>query len=180
MAQHYAFQQYGKDHMARASSKDVPISFKQSIEICSHLRYKSLQDAKSILERVLQLKQAIPFRRFQNGLGHKPGMASGRYPINACSAFLKLLNSVEANAQQKGLNTSNLKLVHLIAQQATRPFHYSRHRGRQMKAAHLEVVVEERKSPAKEQKQRRQQAQQTPRQQPGQQQKATPAPEALA
>lgn len=129
--------------MARAASKDVPISFKQSIEICSFLRKKELQAAKKLMEKAIAKKSPVPFRRFTNGLGHKHGMASGRYPVKACTRFLQLLSSAEANAQQKGLNTSRLMVIHAAAQKASKQYHASRQRGRVMKMSHIEVVVQE-------------------------------------
>ncbi|MBI1970751.1 50S ribosomal protein L22 [Candidatus Woesearchaeota archaeon] len=146
MAQHYAFQGYDAGRMARASTKDVPVSVRHSIEICTYLRRKNLQMAKALLQDVLEKKRAVPFRRFTNGVGHKKGMASGRYPVKACKYFLELMNSVETNAQQKGLNTANLYLTHLIAQKGATQFHFSRQRGRTMKSTHLEVVVEEKQA----------------------------------
>ncbi|MBI5880864.1 50S ribosomal protein L22 [archaeon] len=112
----YAFQGLNKELIARAVARDVEASTKQSIEICNYLRHRKLAQAKATLERVILKEQAIPFKRFMNALGHKPGMASGRYPIKASKIFLKLLESVEANAQTKGLNTSNLEIVHICCQ----------------------------------------------------------------
>ena len=68
--------------MAKAISKDLGISTKVSIEISNFLRGKKTQEAKSILERVLKKKQAIPFKRFTDGVGHRKGanIAAGRFP----------------------------------------------------------------------------------------------------
>jgi large subunit ribosomal protein L22 len=140
----YSFQNFNKELMSRAVGRDLEISSKQSIEICNYLRHRKLQQAKRTLERVMEKKQAIPFTRFTNGLGHRPGkMSSGRYPIKASTAILNLLESVEANAQTKGLNTGELEIVHISAQRAARPMHYGRHHGRQFKRTHIEIVVQE-------------------------------------
>jgi large subunit ribosomal protein L22 len=108
------------------------------------LRYKELAKAKTEVEQIMTMKKALPFKRFTNGLGHKPGrMASGRYPINACEAFLKLLNSVEANASNLTLG-NDLKIVHLVAQRGNNDFRWGRRQRRQMrKNTHIEVVVKE-------------------------------------
>ena len=143
MEQHYSFEGYEKTNMARACGRDLPISMKHAMEICSLLKKKRLSDAKKILERVVQFKQAVPFKRFTNGYGHKPGMCAGAYPIKASTMILELLNSVESNAQQKGLHTGDLSIIHFRAQKGSRTMHPSRFRGRRMKVTHVEVVVRE-------------------------------------
>ncbi len=140
----YAFQGFDKDLMARAMGRDLSISSKQAIEICSYLRNKPLARAKVILQNVIVKKEAIPFRRFTNAVGHRKGpLGAGRYPMKASKAILALLESAETNAQTKGLNTGQLEIVHICAHRAHAPVHYGRQRGRQFKRSHVEVVVKE-------------------------------------
>ena len=147
----YSHQDYNKETMARAVGRDLGISTKQSIEICNFLRGMNVQKAKDILNDVTELKAAVPFKRFTNGVGHRKGdMASGRYPINAAAEILAIIENAETNAQQKGLNTSRMALVHLSTQKASRPMHAGRKRGRSMKRSHIEVVLGE--APEKEEK----------------------------
>ena len=128
--------------IAKASATSLPISTKQSIEICNYLRNKGLEKAKAILERVLEKKEAIPFKRFGSDTGHKRGkIASGRYPQKTAKEILKVLNSVEANAQVKGLSTSDLKIIKLLANKASSPWRYGRQTRRKAKRTHIEIVV---------------------------------------
>lgn len=145
MSKHkYAFQNFNKELMARAVGRDLEISPKQTIEICNYLRHRRLSQAKKLLEEVIEEKRAIPFKRFTNGLGHRRGkIASGRYPKKASAACLRILETVEANAQSKGLNTSKLRIIHLCAHRAHEPLHQGRSAGRACKRAHLEIVVQE-------------------------------------
>jgi large subunit ribosomal protein L22 len=136
----YAYKNY-TENMARASGRDLGISLKQSINITKCLRGKSVERAKAILEQAIALKKPIPFTRFMNGLGHKPGMASGRYPVNACKEILAILVAAEANAQNKGLGTC--KVVHAAAQPAAKPYHYGRRRRIKTRRAHIEIVIQE-------------------------------------
>ena len=128
--------------MAFAKALNLPVSTKHSIEISNHLRYKKTAFAKSFLEDVIGLKKAVPFKTFNNNVGHKPGMAAGRYPQKAAKEFLSLIKSVEANAQMKGLNSSNLKITKLLANKASEPMTGGRHR-RGTKRTHLEIEVKE-------------------------------------
>lgn len=129
---------------AKAVLRDGAISTKVAIEMCNFLRGKSTEKAKAALERVLAMKEAIPFKRFTDGVGHRkgPGMASGRYPQKASEAFLALIKIAEANAAQKGL-AEELVISHLAAHKASTPFHFGRLRRRQMKRTHVEIVVKE-------------------------------------
>ncbi len=144
MTQHnYSTKIANPEHAAKAIGRSLPISTKQSVEICRFLRKKSLQRAKTILESVIVKKAAIPYKRYLHDVGHRPGkMAAGRYPIKSSREILALLNSIEANAQFKGLNTANLVITHINAHKASTPPHYGRRR-RQTKRTHIEVVVEE-------------------------------------
>ena len=133
-----------EENIAKAVGISLPISTKQSIEICNFIRRKTLEKAKQIMVDVINKKIAVPFKKFSDNIGHKRGkIAAGRYPKKSCGEILKLLESVEANAQFKGLNTSNLVIIHMCAQKAARPWHYGRQRRRKMKRTNIEVIVEE-------------------------------------
>ena len=138
-----------KENMAKAYGKSLGISTKTSIEIANHLRGRTTTKAKWILEQVLQKKQAIPFKRFTDGVGHRPGgIGAGRYPQKASEEFLKLVKQAEANAQAKGLS-ENLIIVHLSANKASSQFRQGRQRRRKFKRCHLEIVVQEMDAPKK-------------------------------
>jgi large subunit ribosomal protein L22 len=138
----YAFEE--KQGMAKAYGKSLGISTKVSIEIAGYLRGKSTKKAKQILNSVLKLEHAIPFKRFTDGVGHKKGIASGRYPQKASQEFLKLVKQVEANAQEKGLSDS-LTIAHICAHRASEPSRQGRQRSRKFKRTHVEIAVTEAK-----------------------------------
>nr|AJS12255.1 50S ribosomal protein L22P [uncultured archaeon] len=144
MSFHYAFKEYVKESNARAYSS-LPISLKTSVEICNFLKNKKVQKAKKILEDVQEMKIAVPYRRYVHDIPHKPGIGPGRYPIKACEYILKLLSSAEANAQSKGLNTSNLIVRHISAKKGNTAWHYGRKRSRRMKRCYIEIVLSEAK-----------------------------------
>ena len=143
MANNYALKAYNKENMARAFGRSLPISFKQSIEICNFIRDKDLNYVKNVLSRIIEHKQAVPFKRFNRDVGHKKKIAAGRYPKKASAEILSLINSVEANAQFKGLNTANLVVKHISANKASNTMHFGRKRSRRAKRTNIEIVVEE-------------------------------------
>ena len=129
--------------VARVAGKDVGISTKISIEICNFIRGKNVQRVKRELNDILIKKTALPMTRFITDRGHKPGMAAGSYPIKAIGNFLKLIASLESNAQVKGLGTEELVLIHVCAHRASRPMHYGRQRRSEMKRTHVELIGQE-------------------------------------
>ena len=141
------------ENAAKAVGVGLNISTKQSIEVCKHIRGRSTTAAKKILNEAIALKKAIPFTRFTNGVGHRRGdIGSGSYAPKTCGEILKLVESAEANAQYKGLNSSNLFLIHVSAQQGPGQWRYGRKRRQRMKSTHIEIVVEEKAVPKKDTK----------------------------
>ncbi len=130
------------DKTAKAYGKSLPISTKVAINICNALRGLPVNKALAYLQDVLDEKRAIPFTRFSDGVGHRPGIGAGRYPKKASQAIAEIIASAANNAAVKGLST-DLKIVAIVANKASSPLHYGRQRRRSMKRTHIEVVVEE-------------------------------------
>ena len=139
----YATKDYKPENMARARGISLPISFKQSIEICNFIRGKKVKDAKNALAEVINKKKAMPFTRFEHNLGHKKKIGAGRYPIKSSKEILKLMESAEANAQFKGLNTADLEIAHICANKASKVWHFGRKRRRKAKRTTIEIIVQE-------------------------------------
>ncbi len=150
----YTFKTYDQEHMARAIGVSLPISFKQSVEICSFIKNKNVGEVKKVLEKVVEKKVAIPFKRYNWDLGHKTKIGPARYPEKASKEFIKLIENVEANAQFKGLNTSNLIISHVSAHRAGKVWHYGRKSRRRMKRTNVEIVVEEKAKKNESEKQK--------------------------
>lgn len=132
------------EHTATASMSNLPISTRQSVEICSAVRGKSLRKAKEFLQRVLNMEEAVPYRRFKMNVAHKPGhIAAGRYPQKSTKAMLALLASVESNAEDKGLDKDKLYIQTIMANKASRGFRAGRIRGIKARNTHMKIIVAE-------------------------------------
>ena len=71
---------------ARAVGANLPISTKVCYEIANAIRGRNVNKAIAFLERVVNMKEAVPYKRYNGDVGHKPGkMAAGRYPIKAAT-----------------------------------------------------------------------------------------------
>ncbi|MBI3026813.1 50S ribosomal protein L22 [Candidatus Woesearchaeota archaeon] len=139
----YTFINYNSEHMARAVGLGLPISLKQSVEICNFIKNRNVIDAKKILQNVIDKKLAIPFRRYNWDLGHKKKIGPGRYPEKSSKYLIKLIEDAEANAQFKGMSTSNLVISHISAHKSAKSWHYGRKSRRKMKRTNVEIVIGE-------------------------------------
>jgi large subunit ribosomal protein L22 len=75
-----------------------------------------LDDAKEYLQAVMKKETPVPFKRHNKKVGHKRGLVgwpTGRYPVKAAEHILQVLENAEANAEYKGLETEDLKIVHI-------------------------------------------------------------------
>ncbi len=133
-----------KENIAIVNGRELDISTKHAIEICNYIRGKNLLESKTFLEDVLAKRKAVPFRRFNGDVGHRAGkVGPGRYPEKACKTILKLLESLEVNAQNKGLDTAALFLKEVIPNKASNVMRYGRQRRRQRKLTHIYLLAEE-------------------------------------
>ncbi len=140
---------YNKEHMAKVLGRSLSISTKHSIEIANQIRKKNLNKAKSFLRDVIAFKRPLPIRIYKRDVPHQTKVGPGRFPQKASQEILSLLENVEANAQFKGLNTSDLIISKIVVNKAAKQWHYGRKRRRKMKRTNIEIIVEERKKTAK-------------------------------
>jgi len=130
---------------ATVNGTNLGISMKTSVEVCRFLRNKTTEKAKKILQRVIEKKEAIPYLRYLKEIPHRKGkMATGRYPFKASKTILDLIESAEANAQNKGMS-SKLMISHISAHKGTSQSRYGRKIGRQAKRTHIKITLTEKK-----------------------------------
>ncbi len=96
---------------SKAIGKELHISRKQAHEISSKIKGMKVNTARSFLENVVLLKQAVPYKRYVRNVPHRRGMCTGRYPQKAAKEFLKVLLNAQNNARYKGLESDNLRIM---------------------------------------------------------------------
>ncbi|MDQ1280198.1 MAG: large subunit ribosomal protein [Thermoproteota archaeon] len=117
----YSFAGLDTNEIAKASGRDLRISPKAAREICKTISQMRLDEAKNFLQEVVDKKRPVPYRKHKKEVSHKAGLENwyaGKYPVKAAKEILKILDSLEANAETKGLDVERLKLVHSAAQRA--------------------------------------------------------------
>ena len=134
---------------AKVMGNDLPISTKHSIEIADFIRYKNLQKARNILQLTINEELPLPLKRFHKDRGHKKGnIGPGFYPKKAATHIIKLLNSLEANAKNKGMDPDLLFIAEITANRAAGRSHMGRNRGK-MKSTNLKIIAKEKKQKIK-------------------------------
>jgi large subunit ribosomal protein L22 len=141
-------QQTNPDTTSRAIGKELPISPKMSREICRMLRGKNVAVAISMLEEVVELKRAVPLKRYNFGVAHKKGIGPGRFPQKAAKAILHVIESARSNAEYKGLDTDNMRIrvaaAHLgRTTKGYMPRAYGRSSPWNQQTVNVEVILEE-------------------------------------
>ena len=143
MAKHGYVYQGTEEGVAKAKGRGYQISPKHAFEVAAALKGRTLARGKSFLERVIDQTEAVPFKRYNHGVGHKKGVGPGAFPKKTSEAFLKLLNEVEANADFKGMNKEKLRIKHIVTTKGR--VVQGRYKGgrHNTPTTHVEVVVEE-------------------------------------
>lgn len=143
MAYNYSLKDIDEKKTAKAAGVSIDISPKHAKMVCNLIRGENAEKAVGLLEAVIAKKMAVPYTENFRDLSHKTGIGPGRYPIKTTKGILAVLKSAIANAQHKGLSTSELVIKHISTSTAARPWRAGRHSRRKMKKAHLELILEQ-------------------------------------
>jgi len=85
------------------------------VEVCREVRGIMVEDAAKILEEIISQKRPVSFRRYNKQIGHRKGkkFGAGRYPKKTAKAVLDVLRHAQHNAEYKGLDSDNMRIVHI-------------------------------------------------------------------
>jgi large subunit ribosomal protein L22 len=139
--------------VARARGIELPMSPKKTYEVLNAIRGLPVDRAQTWLENVVALKQAVPFRRYNQETAHKRGTGPGRYPRKVAANVLKILTNARENAEYEGLDTDRL-FVEVAAsargriRKASMPRAHGRATAWNEQTTNVEIVLVERKEAA--------------------------------
>lgn len=102
---------------ACARGKDMHCSPKASRNIAATIKGMRVAQAKAFLEAVVEKKTPVPYRYRFRKIKHRKGegFGPGAFPVKAASKALKVLENAENNAEYKGLDAEDLRIVHASA-----------------------------------------------------------------
>lgn len=108
---------------ASARGSYLRVSYKNTRETCQAIKGWKLDRAEKYLQQVLDHQRAIPMRRFNGSIGRTAqgkefGVTRARWPVKSVNFVKDLLVNAKSNAEQKGLDTTNLKISHIQVNQA--------------------------------------------------------------
>src|SRR5215203_6002845 len=96
----YAFQSFDKTKHVRASIREKDISHKHAREIAVSIKCRSIDNARELLDNFISVKEAIPYRRYNNEVSHRSnirdGFFAGSFPKKAASEFLRIIDNLES------------------------------------------------------------------------------------
>jgi large subunit ribosomal protein L22 len=136
----------------KSAGRELRVSHKAAREVCTALKGKTLDQAKTYLNKIITKKQPVPFRRYNKKLGHRhgtePGTFAARYPIKTAKKMLQVLAGAEANAEFKGLDVDRLRIIHAAAYPGIKlkrfqPRAFGRSSPKHQTLTHVELVLEE-------------------------------------
>jgi large subunit ribosomal protein L22 len=147
----YSASGFDPEKTAIASGRDMRISPKAAREICAAIRKMHLEEAKKFLEDVSLGKRAVPYKRHKKEVGHRRGIQgwyAGRYPKKASLHILKVLTTLQANAEEKGLDVERLKIIHATTDRAMKvkkyiPRAFGRSSPYLQQLTHIQLVASE-------------------------------------
>ena len=134
-----------KKEEAVALGRNLHISKKHGVYICSFIKNKKIDEAINDLEQVIKFKKAVPFK---GEIPHRKGkeMMSGRYPIKAAGLFIVVLKGLKGNVIVNGLDPDNTIIYYASASWGSRPMRSDRQRGKRTNIVlkGKEIVAKER------------------------------------
>ncbi|MFA5363612.1 MAG: 50S ribosomal protein L22 [Candidatus Bathyarchaeia archaeon] len=147
----YSITDIDPDKTVKASGRELRVSHKHAREVCYTINGMKLDRAKDYLKQVVQKRKAVPFRRYNKHVPHRHGLEkgfAGRFPVKTASQILRVIEGAEANAEYKGLDMDNLKIVHASAYPGMKvkrftPRAFGRSSPRFNTLVHVEIVLEE-------------------------------------
>ncbi|KAG9283946.1 hypothetical protein G9A89_005453 [Geosiphon pyriformis] len=138
---------------AKTRGAYLRVHFKNTRETAQAISGRKLLNAIKYLEDVKGHKQAVPFRRFNGGVGRCAqakafGATQGRWPTKSADFLLDLLKNVQSNAELKQLEVEKLVITHIQVNQAPKQRRRTyRAHGRinpyMSSPCHIEIIVSE-------------------------------------
>jgi large subunit ribosomal protein L22 len=112
----YSFNR-NREGLAFAHMKDINASFKDLSIVCDTIRYKNVQQAMTILDKVSEGDMPVLYNKYNKYMGsrHELGGRKGRYPMKCARIVRKVLMNAIANAENKGEDPDNMFIVHATA-----------------------------------------------------------------
>ena len=101
------------DKTAKAYGYELHCSRKDSTNLAYIIKDMKSEDAKKYLQDVIDMKQAVPAVFHKRKRAHQKAIGPGSFPQKAAKYMLKILDNAINNAEYKGFDAENMKIVHI-------------------------------------------------------------------
>jgi len=136
------------DKTAKAYGYELHCSRKDAQNLAYAIHGMKTEKAKNFLKEIIDLKQPLP-TIFHNGKrAHQKGIGPGSYPKKAAQYMLKTLENAENNAEYKGFDVENMKIIHISAYKGRvirgiMPRAQGRATDKNTTTTNIEIIIEE-------------------------------------
>jgi len=136
------------DKTAKAYGYELHCSLKDSKNLAYVLRGMKTEQAKKYLEEIITMKRPLPAIYHNRKRAHQKGIGPGSFPEKAARYMLKTIKNAENNAEYKGFDVENMKIIHISAYggrvvKGIMPRAHGRATDKNTTTTNIEIVIEE-------------------------------------
>jgi large subunit ribosomal protein L22 len=136
------------DKTATAYGYELHCSKKDSLNLAQAIRGMKTEDAKKLLQEIIDMKRPLPTVFHKKKRAHQKGIGPGSYPQKAARYMLKTLVNAENNAEYKGFDVENMKIAHVSTYggrviKGIMPRAHGRATDKNTKTTNIEIILEE-------------------------------------
>ena len=139
---------FDPDKTASAYGYELHCSQKDSINLARLIRGKKTEEAKKILQKIIDTKLSVPAIYHNKKRAHQKGIGPASFPQKVAKYMLKTLENAENNAEYKGFDIENMKIAHVSTYggrviKGIMPRAHGRATDKNTKTTNIEIVLEE-------------------------------------
>ena len=136
------------DKTAKAYGYELHCSRKDSMNLARAITGMKTENAKKYLQEIIDMKRPLPAVFHNKKRAHQTGIGPGSFPEKAARFMLKVIENAENNAEYKGFDVENMKIIHISAYQGRiirgiMPRAQGRATDKNKTTTNIEVVIEE-------------------------------------
>jgi large subunit ribosomal protein L22 len=136
------------DKTAKAYGYELHCSQKDSMNLAYALKGMNTVKAKDFLKEIIDMKRPLPTIFHKRKRAHQKGIGPGSFPEKAAKFMLKVIENAENNAEYKGFDSENMKIIHISAYQGRiirgiMPRAQGRATDKNRTTTNIEVIIEE-------------------------------------
>jgi large subunit ribosomal protein L22 len=144
----YSTKKIDPDKTAKAYGYELHCSKKDSTNLAYAIKGMKIDNAKKYLEEIIEKKRPLPAIYHNGKKAHQKGIGPGSFPEKAARYMLKTLKNAENNAEYKGFDVENMKIIHISTYggriiKGIMPRAHGRATDKNTKTTNIEIILEE-------------------------------------